>query len=91
MNNQLLQSIIESDELGLIESKPFQNHSIFQGWNQYFDENGIEWRTEEFGYMMTKFYKCLWSGNNFVYDGWIANEGGESIKELHDLYLDQQV
>ncbi len=88
MNKQLLQSIIDSDELGLLELKPFKNHSIFQGWNQYFDDSGIEWRVEK-GSHSNKFYKNI--GNAFMYDGFnLTLNKRESIEKCHYRYLDQQ-
>lgn len=68
-----------------MEKKAFKNHSIFCGWTQYFDENGIEWRRENNG--IYKFFKNI--DDNFVHQGNL-NSLSRGIKKLHQEFVEKE-
>ena len=47
-------------------TKAFEDTSIFQGWTQYQDEEGVEWRREDFKDYYN-FFKA--DGDTFIFHG----------------------
>jgi hypothetical protein len=57
--------------------------SGFQGWKQYFDTYGQEWRIESIGGNRHKFYRG--EKHHFVYEGCLISRF-KDIKILHEKY-----
>lgn len=71
--------------------KPFTDNSIAQGWTQYFDEEGTEWRRLDTAIGFS-FYKGI--GNAFVFVGqYVPPRNYKHLRDLetiHKMYIEDR-
>lgn len=65
---------------------PYRDMSLFQGWMDYYDDDGQRWRRESDD-PFYKFYKFV--DDAFFYDGKIFKHSNYGIKKTHDAYIAQ--
>lgn len=68
-----------------MKTKAWQDTSIYQGFVQYVDDSGQEWRRESSDLGIYKFYRL--DGGQFVLEGRAVSRRKQAIKALHNLFL----
>ena len=71
------------------KQKPWQDTSLHQGWKQYFDECGDEWRRETKGFGLYHFFKWDDIANAFVMCGRV-NTKKVGIARIHEDFIEKQ-
>lgn len=66
-------------------TKAFQNTSIFQGWKQFKDDSGDEFRAEYQGSEIWQIYSK--SGDSFVFEGAISASPRARCRTIYNTWL----
>lgn len=65
----------------------FENDSIFLGWFEYFDDQGVSWRREDKDFHYNFFKK---SGNAYLFEGSLRKRRLKGIRAIHDTFINLQ-